>query len=425
MASVRYIHAADLHLDAPFQGLTASTPNGERLGSLLHDSTFAALERLVTLSLLEKPDFVLLAGDIYNSEDYSVRSQLKLRDACERLSEAGIAVFIVHGNHDPLASRLTSITWPDNVSIFPADSPRIVPVLRDGAPLALIHGVSHGSDKETRNLASAFVRDTSLDCFQLGLLHCAVESSGTDRYAPCSLEDLERSGLDAWALGHVHERKTLAEHPFVAYPGNTQGLHVNETGPRGCLLVDAESTADGWIFQARFIPLATVQWQIVQVEVDGLANLQMVNDAILRELEKAREDCDPQIRALVARVILHGRTPLRRELYKSDTQAELLEAASVLEQARPSVWIKDMFLELAEDTPLEELLKREDLLGETVRVYSQLAGDEEEFARFSEQVLGSMFGGRKRRRLTPPSPAEALDLLKQAERLCQDVLEER
>ena len=49
------------------------------------------------------------------------------------------------------------------------------------------------------------------------MLHCSVEGSPTqDRYAPCSLDDLRAAGLDAWALGHVHERRILARHPFIA-----------------------------------------------------------------------------------------------------------------------------------------------------------------------------------------------------------------
>lgn len=181
----------------------------------------------------------MLAGDIYNQENHSVKAQLKLRDGCERLKNLGIRVFLAHGNHDPLASRLAAVQWPDNVTVFGPEPSRHV-LEKNGAPLAVIHGISHAKAKEGRNLARFFNRDSAHDCFQLGVLHCTVEGEAkADRYAPCSLEDLKSSGLDAWALGHVHERKTLCESPFIAYPGNAQGLHVNEAGLRGCLSVTA------------------------------------------------------------------------------------------------------------------------------------------------------------------------------------------
>lgn len=223
MDVIRYIHAADLHLDTPFQGLSREAAQGSHLGRLLHEATFTALERLFRFCETEKPDFLVLAGDIYNQENHSVKAQLKLRDGCERLKNLGIRVFLAHGNHDPLASRLAAVQWPDNVTVFGPEPSRHV-LEKNGAPLAVIHGISHAKAKEGRNLARFFNRDSAHDCFQLGVLHYTVEGEAkADRYAPCSLEDLKSSGLDAWALGHVHERKTLCESPFIAYPGNGPG----------------------------------------------------------------------------------------------------------------------------------------------------------------------------------------------------------
>ena len=220
MDAIRYIHAADLHLDTPFQGLSRETAQGGHLARLLHDATFTALERLFGFCEAEKPDFLVLAGDIYNQENYSVKAQLRLRDGCERLNRLGIRVFLAHGNHDPLDSRLNAVEWPDNVTVFGPEPERHL-LEKDGRPLAVVHGISHARAREGRNLARFFQRDARYDCFQLGVLHCTVEGeSKADRYAPCSLDDLKSAGLDAWALGHVHERRVLSEAPFIAYPGN-------------------------------------------------------------------------------------------------------------------------------------------------------------------------------------------------------------
>ena len=78
--------------------------------------------------------------------------------------------------------------------------------------------------------------------FTIGLLHANV-GGNTDHalYAPCSLEDLAQSGIDYWALGHVHTRQVLRERtPTVVYPGNPQGRHPNETGARGVYLVEVD-----------------------------------------------------------------------------------------------------------------------------------------------------------------------------------------
>ena len=67
---VTFVHAADLHLDAPFQGIDASD---ERVRSALVAATYEALDRIVELCLEERADFLVVAGDVYNNRDKSLR----------------------------------------------------------------------------------------------------------------------------------------------------------------------------------------------------------------------------------------------------------------------------------------------------------------------------------------------------------------
>ena len=142
MDGIRYIHAADLHLDTPFQGLSHSASQGAHLARLLQEATFKAMERLFRLCESDKPDFLILAGDVYNEENHSVKAQLKLCDGCRRLRDAGVRVFLAHGNHDPLSSRLAAVQWPDNVTIFGPDAESHT-VEKDGQVVAVVHGISH------------------------------------------------------------------------------------------------------------------------------------------------------------------------------------------------------------------------------------------------------------------------------------------
>ena len=234
MHPIRFIHAADLHLDAAFSGLSRDIP--AEFAERLRTATFTAFRRLLDLCERESPDFLLLAGDVYNQEDASVSAQLALRDGFRRLESLSIPVFLVHGNHDPLASRLRSVRWPGNVTVF-GELPDAVPVFRKGeeTPLAIIHGASHASGRETRNLAALF-RRTEACGLHVGLLHATPgDADGVARYAPFSQEDLKASGMDYWALGHIHDRREVCREPLAAYPGCTQGLHINEP----CGLEDA------------------------------------------------------------------------------------------------------------------------------------------------------------------------------------------
>ena len=99
MKSFSFIHTADLHLDSPFRGLRQV--DGE-IADLLKDATFRAFDNVVELALRNKVDFLLVAGDVYDAADRSLRAQLKFADGLKKLAVAGIRSLVCHGNHDPL-----------------------------------------------------------------------------------------------------------------------------------------------------------------------------------------------------------------------------------------------------------------------------------------------------------------------------------
>lgn len=427
MDGIRYIHAADLHLDTPFQGLSRTASQGAHLARLLQEATFKAMERLFRLCESDKPDFLILAGDVYNEENHSVKAQLKLCDGCRRLRDAGVRVFLAHGNHDPLSSRLAAVQWPDNVTIFGPEAESHT-IEKNGQVVAVVHGISHEKIKEGRNLARMFRRSQQHQCFQLGVLHCTVEGqSKADRYAPCSLDDLKNTGLDAWALGHVHERATLSAAPFVAYSGNAQGLHINEPGPRGCLRVTASPQADG-TFACRedFVRLGPVQWAKVQVDLDDVADLNEVERRMTTALEQAAESTDPGCDALITRVVLHGRTPLDAALRDTVNQEDLAERLTHLQTATPSVWLKDMLAETSPAIDRAQYLQREDLLGEALRLADRMAQGGETLHDVATPALKQLYEhGQLRHILTQPDDERMRALLEEAERLCTDLLEAR
>ena len=115
MKSFSFIHTADLHLDSPFRGLRQV--DGE-IADLLKDATFRAFDNVVELALRNKVDFLLVAGDVYDAADRSLRAQLKFADGLKKLAVAGIRSLVCHGNHDPLDGWSASLHWPEEVHIF-------------------------------------------------------------------------------------------------------------------------------------------------------------------------------------------------------------------------------------------------------------------------------------------------------------------
>ena len=339
-----------------------------------------------------------------------------------RLQACGIPVFWAHGNHDPLDSRLKTVDWPGNVTIFGPEPGQHV-LYRDGAPVAVIHGISHARIREARNLALLFHRQPDMACFQLGVLHCSVEDSpAQDRYAPCALADLRAARLDAWALGHVHERRILSRRPFIAYPGNTQGRHIHEDGPRGCLLVTAEACGGGFACRETFLPLGPVQWRRLVIALDAVDRLDAVEDRLLEALGTATEAADASCTLLVVRLCLRGRTPLDSLLRRPETCRDLRERLHQAPLPLP-VHIKDLCVETAPAVDMAACLQRQDLLGEALRLAEGLERQPEALAAFAEEELAPLFRHCPTGMLTMPEGEELERLLDEARYLCLDMLE--
>ena len=108
---MRFIHAADLHIDSPLRGLNRF--EGAPVARL-RSATRQALTRLVDLALDEEVDFVLIAGDLYDRDWQDFHTGLFVREQMVRLGRAGVKVFIVQGNHDAQGVISRQLPWPSS-----------------------------------------------------------------------------------------------------------------------------------------------------------------------------------------------------------------------------------------------------------------------------------------------------------------------
>ena len=332
----RFLHAADLHLDTPFTGMRRVDAS---LVATLRDATTRAFDNLVKAALEHSVAFVVIAGDIYDGPERGVRAQLAFRNGLDRLAQAGIPSFVVHGNHDPVEDGWSAVRkWPDGVTVFGPESVATVPVERDGQTLALIHGISYARRETRDNLALGFRRDRA-ECLQVGVLHCnAGAHADYAPYSPCSVDDLMSAGLDYWALGHVHVRHFLYEgSPWIAYPGNLQGLSPkpSELGAKGALLVDVD---DGQVASVDFLPLDVVRFDAFDLDIAELVDVAGLIDALVGA---ARERAATHGgRTAVLRVSLTGRGAVHLDLRRSHVRDQVLvPVRTALASATPAVWL--------------------------------------------------------------------------------------
>ena len=150
-----------------------------------------------------------------------------------------------------------------------------------------MHGVSYPKRDVKANLVRR-LGEVEPGPVSIGLLHANVGGDPNHgAYAPCSLDDLAQTGIDYWALGHVHTRKVLSEQaPTVVYPGNPQGRHANETGPRGVYLVEIDDSRQ---VRLDFRAVDVVRWERLSLDISDMESEQDLLDSLDRCLEDAFE----------------------------------------------------------------------------------------------------------------------------------------
>jgi len=135
MARLKFVHSADLHLDSPFDALRSLAPE---IAETLYEATFKAYDNIIDLCIQENADALLVAGDIFDGADRSLRAQLKFVDGLNRLEAANIRAFICHGNHDPLSGWEAQVTLPPNCHRFGSELEQ-VPVFEDEPDRAVVY----------------------------------------------------------------------------------------------------------------------------------------------------------------------------------------------------------------------------------------------------------------------------------------------
>jgi DNA repair exonuclease SbcCD nuclease subunit len=326
----RFVHAADIHLDSPLRSLALRDPG---LATLIGTATRQALARIVDLCLDEQVDALLLAGDLYDGEQTSMKTARFLAEQMHRLDEAGIGVFVIRGNHDAISRITRELTLPKNVKVFSGRAEAVAIDRPRGALPVTIHGVSFADPRAPESLLPRY-RPPTEGAANIGLMHTSLDGApGHDPYAPCRLADLQSHGFRYWALGHIHRRAIVPGACTVVMPGIPQGRDINEAGAKSCTLV---TIADDGTVHVEERPTATAQFERIDIRLAAADDWHAVLDAIAHALGAARAATAAE--HLIARLRLTGTTPLA---WRLRADPDLLKAESDLRAgATGKTWIE-------------------------------------------------------------------------------------
>ena len=270
--TLRFIHAADLHLDSAFRAL------GPGQASRLRQERRETLFRLADYVNSQDVRLVLLAGDVFDGGGYR-----ETREAlAEALGRMEAWVFVAPGNHDfwgPGSPWLTD-AWPENVHIFQERAMRGIELPDWGVT---VHGAAFTGPEQSESLLAGFSapRDGGV---HIGLLHGETDPSEA-RYNPIRREEIAASGLDYLALGHIHKRREpwRVGKTLCAWPGCLEGRGFDETGEKGFY----QGTVDhGAVTEPAFVPFARRRYEVLEADVTGTSPRAAVEAALPPDTER-------------------------------------------------------------------------------------------------------------------------------------------
>ncbi|MDI9569258.1 MAG: DNA repair exonuclease [Pseudomonadota bacterium] len=409
---IRFLHAADVHLDSPLVGLGQW---GDAPVEEIRGATRRACENLVALAIKENASFVVIAGDLYDGDWKDYHTGIFLARQMARLKGAGIRVFIAAGNHDAASQITKSLQLPDNVHVFSTRK-------AESIPLPELKVVLHGrgfaerivSDDVTRKYPPAWP-----GMFNIGVLHTSLTGrEGHDAYAPCSVDGLRGRGYQYWALGHAHRHEVVARDPWIVYPGCLQGRHIRETGVKGCVVVGVE---DEEVREVRHEPLDILRWSLVEVDAAGAAD---PREAIERAQRALAQEWDRHGGLpVIARLRITGETPVHASFRAHSEHWEAEFRAAAQGQGHGRLWLETVRFDTRppaaatgreDDEAAAAILKELRLL---VSDQGQVPGLMEEMGQLRQKLPPEMLSGDG----DPDDPGRLADILAEA----RDFLEAR
>jgi DNA repair exonuclease SbcCD nuclease subunit len=416
MAGIKFIHTADLHLDTPFRGL--SHWNRE-LAERLKDATFQSFRKIVDLCLQEKVDFLVISGDIFDSENQSLAAQLKFVSELNRLSEKGIPVYFICGNHDPLSSWLDDLDMPDNTSRFNATKVESKTYSKNNRATADLYGISFRNKTVNKNLARTYQLKDQPAPLNIAILHGTVGTPGPhENYAPFRIDDITDKGFDYWALGHIHKKQVIRqEPPAVVYPGNPQGRDFGETGARGCYSVELNENKKPDI---SFIPTQLIRFEELEIDLTG-------EDSVNSLPEKIRETITnladyQENTSYIVRINLRGRTPLHSRLIKAEGPEELLEFLNDGQLSQTHfTWIDSININTQPDIEIEQIREGSDFPAEILSAVEHYESNPDKLEDLIDKA-DKDFAGQAKREIDDLSEEEKTDVIEKAKWMLLDQL---
>ena len=294
MSKLKILHAADYHLDTPFEGLP------EEKTKLRRTEQRMLLSSLAELARNERVDLILLPGDLVDGERVFYETEKAMSAA---FGSVACPVVIAPGNHDCYTPKsiYSRTRLPDNVFVFGKNEIECFEFDDLGVR---VFGAAF-TDKTSKPLLEGFHAERYPGTINLLCLHGEIGVRDS-RYCPVTTKQLEESGIDYAAFGHIHKGSGLrkAGETYYSWPGCPEGRGFDETGERFVSIVEIDR--ESYDVSLTNVSIARRKYEILEADISSTEPILAIHSIlpddtqrdIYRIVLKGETDCTPDIAML-------------------------------------------------------------------------------------------------------------------------------
>ena len=390
-AEMRILHFADLHLGVEtYDSFDPQTGLSSRINDILK-----ALDQVVDCAVKDKVDLVLFCGDAYKSRNPSQTQQREFARRLRQLSQEGIPIFLLVGNHDlpNVMGRATTVEIFDTLqvsNVYVANHPDIYRIDTKSGCLQVLalpwpRRSALLAREENKNLTIEQINDRLQEIMTQRVTRLAAELDGTSPSilaAHVSISTAKQGSeramivgrdpvllpsnvalpaFDYIALGHVHKHQKLWEQPLMLYAGSLERLDFSDEGEKkGFCLVDIPPRGGNAHPEYEFHEIPARRFTTVKVDIDS-----QDDDPTFTVLQTIAQR-KPEIKDAIVRLQISLPQALENSLRESDINQLLKEAhhVTVAKEVRRGARLRLGEWAAEELTPLEALkvyLKTKDM----------------------------------------------------------------
>ncbi len=257
---------------------------------------------------------MVIAGDIVDRKNRYYEAFGDFESGVKKLSNEGIPLYLVSGNHDfdAVPDLVASLTDYEIGQLGNDGKWGSVRLSKDGAPIMELVGWSYPGRHVENNPIELLEESFTDELPVVGVLHSDLNRPDS-QYAPVSSADLERTGFSGWIIGHIHKPELQSDiKPFRLTPGSPQPLDPTESGPHGPWVLTIDNKG---IVEAEQYSLANLRYERLSINVEGIDRPEEIPAKFYSGTDNLIEEAKQSpLQLLLVSLELAGRSPIYDDL---------------------------------------------------------------------------------------------------------------